>query len=391
VLTSRGLGLLPAGLCLAATMWLTRATELLVLAVPALTLPLVAWVWSRVPFKVDVRRSVEPAEVVRGEPCLAVLTVANSSTRRGPRLDVVDRHGPDEVALAVPRLAAGATHQVETDLPTMRRGVFPLGPLTARRSDAFDLAEVTAELGGQASYSVRPRFHRLETLPGGARASLDGTVRRPLFGGDDFHGLRDYVVGDDPRRIHWLSTARTGTAQVRVYQDSSVPTLTVVLDNRASRYRGDLFEDAVEVAASVLDLADRHGLGLVITPTSGRHAGIAGVSGTAGTAGEPLDRAELLDVLTRVTPTTDPGVNLYDPRLAASSATLIVITGDLRGDDTADLVRLRAAVARLTLCVVTPDTDLAGLAGLAASPAGIDLVTVSRASELPDCWEAALG
>ena len=66
MLTSRGRGLLLAGLLLALVSGLIQAPELLVLTVPAVVLPLLAWAWSRVPFRVGVQRWVEPSTVVRG-------------------------------------------------------------------------------------------------------------------------------------------------------------------------------------------------------------------------------------------------------------------------------------------------------------------------------------
>jgi uncharacterized protein (DUF58 family) len=378
VLTSRGRGLLVAGLALALTSRLTRDTELLVLAVPALVLPVLAWSWSRVPFRVGVTRWVEPATVVRGEPCIGALAVTNQRPRRSPTLDVVDRRGKDDIVVSVPRLAPQATHPTTYHLPTDRRGVFALGPLTARRGDIFGLARTTVDLGGTMTFSVHPRQHFLQELPGGVRASLDGAVQQIPFGSSVFHGLREYVAGDDHRKIHWLSTARTGTPQVRVYRDSSVPTLSLLIDDRASRYRDDRFEDAVEVAASILDLADRHDLGLVIVTTGGQ---------ICGRPGERLDQADLLDFLAALELRPDradsgsDGGSVFDPGLHPAGSTVILITGALTGEDDDAVLGLRAAVARLTICALVPDDQPT------AQP---DALRLSRADLLPQQWEGIL-
>jgi uncharacterized protein (DUF58 family) len=379
VLTSRGRGLLLAGLILVVITWFTRDTELLVLVVPALVLPLLAWAWSRVPFRVGVTRWVEPVTVVRGEPCIGALAVSNERARRSPALEVLDRRGNDEIVIEVPRLAPQSTYPTTYQLPTERRGVFQLGPLTARRGDAFGLARTTVELGGRMTFSVHPRHHPLDEPPGGVRASLDGAVQTIPFGSSVFHGLREYVVGDDHRKIHWLSTARTGSPQVRVYRDSSVPTLSLLLDDRASRYSDDRFEDAVEVAASVLDLADRHELALVIVTTSGERC---------GTPGERLDRADVLDFLARVRLHPDQPVQSgqsaavaspFDPTVHAAAA-----TGALSGTDDDALLGLRAAVAQLTVCAVVPDDQPI------AVPDGTTTILLPRADLLPERWEAAI-
>ena len=71
-----------------------------------------------------------------------------------------------------------------------------------------------------------------------------------------FHQLREYVPGDDLRRIHWRSTAKTGDLLVKQMVDTTRPELVVVLDNRTSAIGADDFEHAVEIAASILKAAE---------------------------------------------------------------------------------------------------------------------------------------
>lgn len=377
MLTSRGRGLLLAGLILAVVTGLTRDTELLVLVVPALLLPGLAWSWSRVPFRVGVQRWVEPPSVVRGEPCIGALSVTNERSKRNPALEVIDRRGDDEIVVAVPRLPAHGSYPTTYQLPTDRRGVFQLGPLTAGRADVFGLARTTVELGHRMTFSVYPRHHQLGEPPGGVRASLDGAVQQIPFGSSVFHGLREYVPGDDHRKIHWLSTARTGSPQVRIYRDSSVPTLSLLLDDRASRYTQDRFEDAVEVAASVLDLAERHELALVVVTASGERC---------GTPGERLDRADVLDFLARVRLHPDEATDAttpFDPGEHASAATVLLVTGGLSGTDDA-LLGLRAVVAQLAVIAVVGDDQPV------AVPDGTALILLPRADLLPERWQAVI-
>ena len=49
----------------------------------------------------------------------------------------------------------------------------------------------------------------------------------PLCG---FVSLREYVPGDDPRLIHWPTTARVGTLMIREHVELRRPEFTVVLD-----------------------------------------------------------------------------------------------------------------------------------------------------------------
>ena len=51
-------------------------------------------------------------------------------------------------------------------------------------------------------------------------------------GGEDFYTLREYVVGDDLRRVHWASTARRGELMVRQDEVPWQGRATVLLDAR---------------------------------------------------------------------------------------------------------------------------------------------------------------
>jgi uncharacterized protein (DUF58 family) len=59
----------------------------------------------------------------------------------------------------------------------------------------------------------------------------DRATRRCLF--EDplrMVGVRDYEIGDDPRRIHWKATARAGELRSKVYEASSQHNLLLFLD-----------------------------------------------------------------------------------------------------------------------------------------------------------------
>ncbi|HYI23901.1 MAG TPA: DUF58 domain-containing protein, partial [Thermomicrobiales bacterium] len=82
-------------------------------------------------------------------------------------------------------------------------------------------------------------------------------------------GVREYVPGDSPKRIHWRATARTGTMQTKVYEPSASPVAAVFLDTITFSYLWEgqnsaLLELAVTTAASLSRqlLESRHQVGL---------------------------------------------------------------------------------------------------------------------------------
>jgi hypothetical protein len=138
--------------------------------------------------------------------------------------------------------------------------------------------------------TVHPRLHDLPGLPV-AWTDGDGAHESVAAGqGSEVLGVRQWRAGDDLRRIHWRSTARTGRPTLIERGDPRTTHLRVLLVGSAD-YPG--FEDAVSVAASACDLALRRGStvtavawlldGPVTAPTGSRWELLDWWSGLAGT------------------------------------------------------------------------------------------------------------
>jgi uncharacterized protein (DUF58 family) len=70
----------------------------------------------------------------------------------------------------------------------------------------------------------------------------------------EFHGLHEFRDGDDPRDIHWPSTARKGRSMVREYEDEAARRVTIFLDNglpRGEECPDELAKDGLERAISI--------------------------------------------------------------------------------------------------------------------------------------------
>ena len=67
-----------------------------------------------------------------------------------------------------------------------------------------------------------------------------------------FHALREYVPGDDLRRVHWRSSAKADTLLVRQYHESRSMHAAVVVDDDPRSYASaDELETAISVGASL--------------------------------------------------------------------------------------------------------------------------------------------
>lgn len=82
------------------------------------------------------------------------------------------------------------------------------------------------------SLVVFPRLMPVEELmPALEDAEGDLSARRP-GPGTEFHGLRDYRVGDDARNIHWKRSARTGRLVLRELERDGTRKVRLILNHR---------------------------------------------------------------------------------------------------------------------------------------------------------------
>ena len=154
----------------------------------------------------------------------------------------------------------------------MRRGVVQVGPVTARRTDPLSLLRWDERWSPTAEMLVLPRMVDVESLGLGYIRDQEGTPSDEISMSDlAFHALREYVPGDDLRHVHWRSSAKADTLQIRQYQDTRRSHLTVVIDDDSDSYADpEDFETAVSAAASIAARAHRDGVDLSML--CGQHA-----------------------------------------------------------------------------------------------------------------------
>jgi len=222
--------------------------------------------------RAEVVRTLVPTRVHRGAPARVELRITNGGTRTAPVLQLRDAvSGTRGASVLVAPLAPGETALAAYQLPTDRRGLRTVGPLQLALSDPFELVRRRRTLLGTTSLLVYPPID--EITPPAHRAGLDpqARVRRPRSlgrTGEDFSSLRAYVVGDDPRRVHWPSVARTGELVVRQLEQPHDERTTVVLDVDRAGWWTDGFEAAVSATASLLHAACRRGDEIALATTA---------------------------------------------------------------------------------------------------------------------------
>ncbi|MET8091377.1 DUF58 domain-containing protein [Micromonospora sp. NPDC005220] len=365
-ITARGVGLLVAAVLLLGAGFRFAYPELTLLGAAAgAAVGYAALVAAWRP-RLTVTRRADPDRVARGEPASMTVTVRNTGRLRSANLLAEDRCGERTVPVPVLRLRPGRDTEVRYDVPTDRRGVVPVGPLRVTRRDPLGLVALARPYGAAVPVWVHPRIHPLTAVPRGAGRSLDGRVDGVPHGSITFDSLREYVVGDELRRVHWRTSARVGELMVRENVDTSLPRLVVLLDNRVAAHPqrvggvAESFESACEAAASIVTAAHRADLPVLLLFVAADPADAEPPGGE--TALGPLDRLAAADLSADADAVRAATTRLRQDRLGD---TLIFLTGPGGRDELGHVGALRGAYPSVVVGVFgAADPTPPGAAGL---------------------------
>ncbi len=241
--TRRGIALAVAGAVLLALGIVLALPDVVGLGVVAALAVAVAWVVQSV-VRLDtgrgaltIVREVRPDPVVRGEPADVALVVrpaqpTAAAYERLARIRLAEQAahelaGPHGVRARVSALPGHV--QVRYSIEPTRRGRWPLGPLLSTTTDPFGLVRSTQPLGERTVVSVWPRTVDLPVRTG-LLGDLENAGSGARLAAADDSVLRDYIPGDDPRRVHWPTAARQGHLMVRTDEAAGVRPVSVLLD-----------------------------------------------------------------------------------------------------------------------------------------------------------------
>ncbi|MFL0411090.1 DUF58 domain-containing protein [Microbacterium paludicola] len=220
----------------------------------------------------DVNLDLTRTRVVVGERAVGALTLANSGQRAILPSRVVLPVGPGRGVFGIRHLTPGEAVEELFAIPTTRRAVLPVGPVSIVRGDPLGLFERVDSRDEPVDLYVHPRTVRFDGQSLGFVRDLEGMTSRELTRDDiAFHALSEYQPGDDLRHVHWRSTARTGTLMVRTYEQTRRSHFVMGLSSHPAEYADpDEFELAVSAIGSLGLRALRDSYRVDVRTQSGR-------------------------------------------------------------------------------------------------------------------------
>jgi uncharacterized protein (DUF58 family) len=335
--------------------------QLAILVLPIASLFVFANLWG-LPENLDLalKRSILPSETFGNDDIDVISEVVNRSSTNLHNVEIKENlpagislvKGNNRTSASVnPNEAVRLAFQ----FPSPERGHYEIGPLLVRARDPFGFYLNEARLEPDTLAVIpRPEKMRGVTLRPRYIGPWPGNIpSRNLGIGTEFYSMRNYLTGDDPKRINWKATARFNRLIVNETEAERVTDIMVVLDTDVTFDPSkEEFERWVTAAASMTSLFLRQGnrVGLVL---QGGERG----STPAGFGKRHERRILFLLALAqpgRATVATGYVVNLLARRMLPARSQIVIISPLLDPEIIYGIRQLGAAGYSLLIIAPTP-------------------------------------
>jgi len=249
----------------------------------ALSLPLVLYLTVLSVFRggavcdIEVSRKITDTRIMAGDDQAVEITVKNLGGRI-EILEVVDEV-PNHVRLkegsnrALLTLDAGEEVVYGYVLEGPVRGRFRMEAITLKLMDMGRLHQVDKKIKLVSEFSVVAKTESgkgIKITPKKTRNWVGQIKSRRVGIGTEFYGMRDYISGDELRKINWKASARLDSLITNEFESECSGDTTLILDARLEANVGDVLDSTVEhgvraastIAAQVL--GDKNRVGLIV-------------------------------------------------------------------------------------------------------------------------------
>lgn len=269
-LAAASLGLLLFGLAL-------QSWQVVLLALPPIIVLALGSLAPPPSPRIVAVRSLGRERIAAGHEADVELVVRNE----GPSLDLVEIADvlPPEFTVvqgtnhAVVSLEAGGSLHLEYTIRCQVKGDYVIGPVRARSFDPLALGAEDAVLDLRSRLVVAPAMEDLREValqPRRTRPWFGQVPSRRIGAGTEFWGVREYVSGDEVRRINWKASARLERLYTNEYEGERSGDVVIVIDARRESFVGteanNPIEHGVRAALAISDrvLAAKNRTGLIV-------------------------------------------------------------------------------------------------------------------------------
>lgn len=398
--TRRGWAAFVAGLGFWGAARFIGSDDLHMVAVGVTILPFLAALfvqWNRV--RLDIHRHLSSPRVHAGARITVSIDIANQGVTTAPFLLMEDALPPTlgrPARLVVTGVPPGSKQTVSYSVMARSRGRYVIGPLSIMITDPFGLARVRVQTSSMQELMVYPPVEELEPWTTGMQGAGAGesAVRYLWRSAAEFYTMREYVTGDDLRRIHWPSVARSGRLMIRQDEATRRSIATVFLDNRTASLGPNGspgFEKAVSAAASIGRLLIKAGFSV--------HLGAVDAPATI------VSENGLLEALAAVSPvrTRSIGDSLTALRAAArTDSSLVLVSAPPQPGELGSMTRIGTGFGRKVAIFVhavdpasLPEEAGAEMESRASAArttlqhAGWDVFVIPPEGRLADVWRSS--
>lgn len=310
---------------------------LLVLAGFLVGVLIVQWRWSRRSIaNVSLDRRL-PTEAFVGKPFRVRFRLRNHSRlmpawmlRVEDPIAIAGRGERTVAACGVGVISPQQTVAPHFDCTVTRRGKYRFGPTVLSTTFPFSLISSRQTSDAVDELHVYPRLLKLRSRWQRRLLNRSGgmavTVRRSGPTEGEFYGLREWQAGDNPKWIHWRTTARIGEPAVRQFEQQRRFDTCFLVDgylDAQSASGDDDAETAISLAATFL-------IHLVGSPSNRLVLGVAAQQSHAVVGGGSSEgKRRMLSMLAQMEPCGEPKVadaTEQASRLVGPTQDLVVIS-----------------------------------------------------------------
>ncbi|MHA1832278.1 MAG: DUF58 domain-containing protein [Candidatus Helarchaeota archaeon] len=206
---------------------------------------------------VQIIREIDKTKSFVDDYIMVKLTVKNNGNKSIDFLEVEDKIPPLAFKIVLgenkisTRLDGKSEIKFSYVLYLRMRGEFKIGPTRIRIKDRLGYLVEEQEIPEYTPLLVYPTFEdvrRMEAFASRRRQGLIfGAHRTKQKGmGTEFFGLREYIEGDEFRRIDWKATARSRKPMIREFETEKNIRVIIFLDASKTMTSGSVYNNKLE-------------------------------------------------------------------------------------------------------------------------------------------------